>query len=122
MRKDDDQCHERFFTDECMEILIIRNAQIITEPNSLLNLCSPSVLEYLRASANLKIHIYDFNRGDNPDNLLETCQIYRPIDPISLAKISTVTKGENEQHFPSTRAHVERIKHFSKQMFLEYMC
>lgn len=94
LRKDDDQCHERFFTDECMEISMIRNAQIITEPNSLLNLCSPSVLEYLRASANLKIHIYDFNRGDNLDNFLETRQIYRPVDPISLAKISTVTKGE----------------------------
>ncbi|EFO65489.1 Hypothetical protein GLP15_5163 [Giardia lamblia P15] len=94
--KDDNQCHEKFFTDECMEILMIRNAQILARPNSLLSLCSPSVLEYLQVSANLKIHIYDFNCSDSPDKFLRTCQAYRPVDPIALAKISTVTKGKEQ--------------------------
>lgn len=110
-QRSDSQCSEKFFTDECMEISTIRNAHIIVRPSGMLNLCSPSVLEYLQASANLKIHTCESNCDTNHNNLHE---IYAPVDPLKLARISTITKGKTQATLSICRHTRNRNRMFFK--------
>ncbi|EES99284.1 Hypothetical protein GSB_151058 [Giardia duodenalis] len=112
-RREDDHCCEEFFTDECMEILMIRNAHIIAQPNSILSLCSSSVLRYLQASANLKIHTQE-STGNNQENLLKSHQIFAPVDPIKLAKVSITAR-----HGAKTALSIRKCTCKKTQLFFE---
>lgn len=90
----DNQHGTKYFTDDCMEISMIRNAHIIVRPKSILNWCSSSILKYLQESANLKIYTCESNYHTTHDNLPETYQIFAPINPLKLAKVSIISKGK----------------------------